>query len=340
MAAVSVIIPTYNCSRFLVESLESVFAQSEPPMEVIVVDDGSTDDTQDILARYRDRLIVVQGEHGGLSDARNRGLARARGDLVAFHDADDVACSDRLSFQLSFLRQNPGYDAVFCNGERMDTGESAKNRLVPPKIARRLERKLITAADLFEGYPVYFQGALVPRRSFARAGGLDVTLRVQPDIEYAYRLLAHMRATFVDRVVFLYRWHTTNNSADRLGGREDIARILEGLESNDPQIVRLIGRRRLTLRLARHYYRIARMHLTIGNIAKADAAATRAVDLQPLNPRYQLLRLWHLRRASVAARVEAPSTSRATGPSAEPVRTDASSAHPRSMRGDASRPCP
>ena len=302
MATVSVIIPTYNCARFLVESLESIFAQTEPPIEVIVVDDGSTDETQDILAGYRDRLVVVQREHGGLSAARNHGLAQARGDLVAFHDADDVARPDRLAFQLAFLRENPVYDAVFCNGERMDTAESANSRLVPPTIARRLDRKLITAAHIFEGYPVYFQGALVPRRAFARAGELDVTLRVQPDIEYAYRLLAHMRAGFVDRVVFQYRWHTTNNSGDRLGGREDIARILERLEREDPDTVRLIGRRRIRLRLARHYYRIARRHLALGNIAKADDAATRAVDLRPLNPRYQLLRLWHLTRASAAAR--------------------------------------
>jgi len=63
MATVSVIIPTYNCARFLAESLDSIFAQTEPPMEVIVIDDGSTDETRGILARYGDRLVVVQAEH-------------------------------------------------------------------------------------------------------------------------------------------------------------------------------------------------------------------------------------------------------------------------------------
>src|SRR5262245_66638565 len=100
MPALSVIIPTYNCGRFLRESLDSIFAQTERDLEVIVVDDGSTDDTPAVLARYAGRITVVQGAHGGLSAARNLGLARATGDWVAFHDADDVAVRDRLEWSL------------------------------------------------------------------------------------------------------------------------------------------------------------------------------------------------------------------------------------------------
>jgi hypothetical protein len=99
----------------------------------------------------------------------------------------------------------------------------------------------------------------------------------------------------VDRIVFRYRWHTTNNSGDRLGGREDIARILDRLQDGDPAAVRLIGARRLRARLARHYYRIARQRLALGDRALAAAAARRATALCPLHPRYQLLRLWHAR---------------------------------------------
>ena len=115
---------------------------------------------------------------------------------------------------------------------------------------------------------------------------------MQPDIEYGYRLFAGCAATFVDRVVFRYRWHATNNSSDRLGGRVDIARILERLLAQDGEAARTIGRRRLRARLARHYYRIARQRAALGDVPEARAAIRQATALRPLDPRYQLLRLW------------------------------------------------
>jgi glycosyltransferase involved in cell wall biosynthesis len=290
MPAISVIIPTYNCGRFLAESLDSVFAQTFRDFEVIVVDDGSTDDTSSVLAGYAGRLTVVAGGHGGLSSARNLGLARATGDWVAFHDADDVALPDRFTFATHYLATHPEYDTIFCNGERMAPGTG---RLVPAEFFHRSTTRALDAEDLFLGYPVYFQGSLVPRRAFVAAGSFDATLRVQPDIEYGYRLLAHCRAAIVDRVVFRYRWHTTNNSGDRLGGREDIARILTNLETIAPAAASQIGTRRLRARLALHYYRIARQRMDRGELSEARMALGRAADLQPLHPRYQLLRLWH-----------------------------------------------
>src|SRR5207253_603179 len=184
---------------------------------------------------------IVRAPHGGLSAARNAGLAAAHGEWIAFHDADDVALPDRLAFQLDLLRAHPAYEAVFCNGERMDGAPPERPYVVPSAIVRRCLNRRLTAVELFAGYPVYFQGALVPRRAFEAAGPFDPSLRVQPDIEYGYRLFARCAATFVDRAVFRYRRHDTNNSGDRLGGRQDIARILERLLVQDPEAVRTIG---------------------------------------------------------------------------------------------------
>ena len=282
---ISVLIPTYNCGPWLRESLDSIFAQTHRDLEVVVVDDGSTDDTPAVLAGYAGRLTVVPGRHEGLSAARNLCLAHAHGDLVAFHDADDVALPDRLAWHLEHLRTHPEYDTVFANGERMD----GAGRVVPPTVARPAHGRRLTASDLFVGFPVYFQGALVPRRAFEAAGRFDSAFPVQPDIEHGYRLLHHCRATFVDRVVFRYRWHTTNNSRDRLGGREDIARILDRLAADDPDSVREIGAARLTARRARHWFRIAQRRLERGQHDEARAAAARAVALRPLQLRYRLL---------------------------------------------------
>ncbi|TMB52645.1 MAG: glycosyltransferase [Deltaproteobacteria bacterium] len=292
MPLVSFVIPTYNCAPYLTESLESILAQTFRDFEVVVVDDGSTDHTWTVLARYSDHATIVRAPHGGLSAARNAGLSAARGEWIAFHDADDVALPDRLAFQVEFLRGQSTYDAVFCNGERMADPGAEPRPVVPPAIARRWAGRRVGAAALFQGYPVYFQGALVPRRAFDAAGEFDTSLRVQPDIEYGYRLFAGCAATFVDRVVFRYRWHATNNSSDRLGGRVDIARILERLLAQDGEAARTIGRRRLRARLARHYYRIARQRAALGDVPEARAAIRQATALRPLDPRYQLLRLW------------------------------------------------
>jgi len=292
MALVSVVVPTYNCAPYLAESLESILAQTFRDFEIIVVDDGSTDHTWAVLGRYAGVATIVRAPHGGLSAARNAGLAAAHGQWIAFHDADDVALPDRLAFQLDFLRAHPTYDAVFCNGERMDAGSPDNPYVVPLGVVRRCQDRRLTAAELFRGYPVYFQGSLVPRQAFEAAGEFDPSLRVQPDIEYGYRLFARCAATFVDRAVFRYRWHATNNSGDRLGGRQDIARILERLLVEDPEAVRTIGRRRIRARLARHYYRIARQRAALGEGREARAAIRQAAALRPLDPRYQLLRLW------------------------------------------------
>lgn len=286
MPELSVVIPTYNCAPFLVESLDSILGQVDDTAEVIVVDDGSEDETPAVLSRYRSRITVVQGRHGGLSAARNLGLAHATGDWVAFHDADDVALPDRVGFTRAYLDAHPEIDAVFCNGERLDRpGE----RMVPPDIAARCNGKLLSPEHIFLGYPIYFQGALIPRRAFVEAGEFDISIRVQPDIEYGYRLVRLLKARFVDRVLFKYRWHPGGNSRDRLGGREDIAGILEGLLLENGPAAHTIGLKRLRARIARHYYRIARTCHIRDDRARARHAARRAVLFAPFNLRYRLL---------------------------------------------------
>jgi glycosyltransferase involved in cell wall biosynthesis len=291
MAAISVIVPTYNCARYLAESLDSVFAQSERDLEVIVVDDGSTDETPRVLAAYAGRITVVEGGHGGLSSARNLGLARATGDWIAFHDADDIAVPDRLAWSLAFLREHPAFDAVFCNGRRMQVDDPARAGVVPARYFTATAGRALSVVDLFEGYPVYFQGALVPRRAFAAAGAFDPAYRVQPDLEYGYRLFPRLRAACVDRTMFHYRWHTTNNSGDRLGTREDIARVLERLPAVAPDAVAAIGARRIREQIARHYFRIGVTRLGRNQRAAARQAFVQAATLRPLHLRYQWMRL-------------------------------------------------
>src|SRR5208337_4579078 len=106
-ASVSVVIPTYNRGELLIETIESILAQTAKPGEVIVVDDGSTDDTQERLARYADRVRYVRQPNQGVAAARNHGVREARGKWIAFIDSDDVWHPRKLECQLRVLADHP-----------------------------------------------------------------------------------------------------------------------------------------------------------------------------------------------------------------------------------------
>jgi len=115
MPRVSVIIPTYNRARYLPETLESVFAQTYRDYEVIVIDDGSTDNTAEVLESYLDRIVYVRKENGGQGSARNAGLKIARGEYIAFLDSDDLWLPDKLELQVRYLDEHPDVGLVFTD---------------------------------------------------------------------------------------------------------------------------------------------------------------------------------------------------------------------------------
>ena len=102
---VSIVIPCYNAERFLAEALESAFLQSYPSTEIIVVDDGSTDRTADLIRAYGDSVLADFGSHGGASAARNRGTALARGEFIQYLDADDLLTPDAVAHRVAALQK-------------------------------------------------------------------------------------------------------------------------------------------------------------------------------------------------------------------------------------------
>jgi cellulose synthase/poly-beta-1,6-N-acetylglucosamine synthase-like glycosyltransferase len=114
MPKVSVVMSVYNGERYLAEAIESILAQTFPDFEFIIIDDGSTDSTPDILNRYDDaRIVLVRNQENiGLTRSLNRGIRMAHGDYVARQDADDVALPERLAAQVSFLDEHPGIGVV------------------------------------------------------------------------------------------------------------------------------------------------------------------------------------------------------------------------------------
>ena len=115
MPKISVIVPTYNRARFVTKAIDSVLAQTYKDYEIIVVDDGSTDNTKQVLRPYMDRIHYIYQENTGVSTARNAGIRAAKGDWVAFLDSDDEWLPERLAVAMEAVQQNPRIIAHFTN---------------------------------------------------------------------------------------------------------------------------------------------------------------------------------------------------------------------------------
>ncbi len=287
MAEVSVIVPTYNRRALLAESLASLGAEEGVDDEIVVVDDGSTDGTAAWLATLGDpRIRVLSGAHAGIAAARNRGLAAARGAIVAFHDSDDLALPGRLARPLAYLRAHPDVDLVVQNGVIETDGQ--REPWVRPAVAQVLGRGPLGVAEIFRWNLGQLQGVCVRRRALEAVGGFDPAFDVLEDLDLVLRLAVRFRAVFLDAPAFVYRRHAASASADRTRLREAAIRLGEKLVAAHPEVLPLLGARTFRRRQARRWARLARGCAEAGDVAGARAALARACALRPGSVRYRL----------------------------------------------------
>lgn len=204
--AVSALIPAHNAAPFLERAIASVRAQGEADLEIVVVDDGSTDATPDIVARLAaepgNPIVSIRTVNRGVAAARNTALDAARGDLIAFLDADDAWPAGRLAAMRARLARDPALDVVIG------------------KVQPVREANYAAYWDLvdFPREPILFSlvgAALVRRPVYDRLGRFDTTLRRGEDMDWYFRLLeARVPLVVLDRVVLYYTLHDRNMSLD------------------------------------------------------------------------------------------------------------------------------
>jgi glycosyltransferase involved in cell wall biosynthesis len=207
MVTVSVVIPTFNHQTFISAAVESALAQTLRPLEVIVVDDGSTDATVEILAPYLSRIRLVRQPNQGVSAARNVGAGRATGEVLAFLDADDLWLPGKLERQVQRLRSDPGLGLVHCGMEEVDgQGNPLRERLdgmegwVAPELLLFRQSVILGAGS----------SALIRRDVFQQVGGFDSRLSTSADWDLCYRIASRWEVGFVREVLFRYRLHGAN----------------------------------------------------------------------------------------------------------------------------------
>ena len=216
---VSVIIPNYNHARYVADAIRSVLSQTYRCYEIIVVDDGSTDDSRAVVARFGDRVTYIYQPNAGLSAARNTGIRASSGSLIGVLDADDLYEPDYLEVLVAALREHPDAGGVHCGYRFVDH----ENRPLPQVEARAIDPEALHGA-LLDGNFLVPESILLRRSVYEDVGPFDETLRACEDWD------VWLRASSRHRVVHSPRLLTRH-------------RVLPGSMSTDPE-------RMLTSRLA------------------------------------------------------------------------------------------
>jgi len=230
---VSIIVPSFNMARFLPEAMKSALAQSYANIEVLIVDDGSTDDTPEVVRQWESdpRVRVHRQANGGLSHARNQGIALTRGPFIALLDADDTWSTDKLSRQMKLFEGRAKVGVVYSDFALMDReGKSL------PRGPMRMHRGWVSGALLIENF-VPASSAVVRRKCFELYGGFDTRLRTGEDYDMWLRLSPHFQFEFLAEPVMQYRIGGWQMSKDYRARYETGIRTMQNFLDNNPDVV-------------------------------------------------------------------------------------------------------
>ena len=284
---VSVVIPTYQRAQLLQESIDSVLAQTYRDFEVIVVDDGSTDGTRDVVAGYRERVTYIYQENRGPASARNNGIRAARGKLIAFQDSDDLWLPEKLAQQVPLFEQDPEIGLVYCdmsyfrsNGP-CDRPSSFKSH--SPPLSGEVFREMFV-----EGTPMHTPTSVVRRRCLDEVGLFPEGLQFFEDQDLWYRIARKFRIDYVDAPLVQCRIHDTYSKKKvHISQRAFRKRMLEA----SPWLYDDLTKEELRRGYYRHAYRAALAHVATNETALARQALAECLAFDPLWLKAHMVRL-------------------------------------------------
>lgn len=219
---VSIVIPAYNYAMFLPEAIESILSQDYPRIELLVIDDGSTDGTRELLASYGDRFWWDSQPNAGQPATLNRGWQRAGGELLAYLNADDVLAPGAVAAAVAALQAQPAAVMTYCDFALIDraSAETARHHM-PARVD--LPRLLRT------GFAPFGPGSFMRRAAIEATAGWDPSLARVPDFDFALRLACLGTFVHVPRVMASFRVHESSISFAAPPSRvtEEAVRVVE-----------------------------------------------------------------------------------------------------------------
>jgi glycosyltransferase involved in cell wall biosynthesis len=237
-STVSVIIPTYNYGHFLGDAIESVLNQTYPITEIIVVDDGSNDITEEVVKKFGEKVNYIKQNNGGLSKARNTGLENSTGDFIAFLDADDMWLPQKIEKEIAKFQEDDQFGLVFCGMREFDTVTNETIHLHLNGEEGWIAKELL----LLEKPAVIGIGStgLISRETLENVGSFDTDLKHSEDWDFSYRVAKKYKIGFVREVLVNYRNHG-NNMHKNLKNLESAVQICfkKAFQTNDQNVLAL-----------------------------------------------------------------------------------------------------
>jgi glycosyltransferase involved in cell wall biosynthesis len=292
----SVVVPAHDAAPYLAAALDSILSELPEGGEVIVVDDASRDATPEVLARYADRVRVARNDvAGGPGRARNAGVTMARGDVLGFLDADDLALPGRFAALLGILDADPALDLAFGNGVKIYEGSDRTRPVIRRAYARRLRRH-VGVSELLLGSWMYPQALCVRTEAFRRLGGFAA--EPVEDWDFGLRAALRLNVRFVDVPVFAYRQHPGSLTTKRLEFIHLMLGLLERFVASNPDLPQHVPQTEIDRALARYEARAAQQHARNDDGDGARTLLRRAVAHDPWSLRYR----WRLTKLQLGLR--------------------------------------
>jgi hypothetical protein len=279
---VAVVIPTYNCASFLAAAIESVLAQTYRNFRIVVIDDGSTDATPEVMRLYADRCICLWQPNAGAAAARNRGIRESTSKYIAFLDADDLWHPTKLERQIQFLNLHPDVGLVCSDFSMTGNGSSSDSFFsttrVPPD-GRMFEH-------LLRNCIVFTSSVVVPRQVIDEAGMFNESLSVCEDMNLWLRIASRWNIAALREVLVTRRNRQESLSATAAGTIVSLNHGLASFQHIESSCPHLSPRETRALRqmLALFYYKSGSSLLTGGACQPARTHLARSLRYMPFQP--------------------------------------------------------
>jgi len=295
---VSIVIPAYNSGPLLRDTLAGIRSQTFQNFEIIVVDDGSTDDTQQIVTSTAPAVRFYRQSNQGPAAARNRGVSLALGEYIAFCDHDDIWNERHLETLLAVFLKNASTamafdNAIHCSIEALD---GVPHNL--PGHEKTLVGGPVTIKQVWQCCVASMSVVMVRKRIFDKLGGLHPKIWGLDDLHFYLRLASQYTVRFVDYDGC--RKRITGKNLLPMVGLEGQVKCLEDIRAHHPEVVRAIGEFRYRLRLARKYRKLARRCSSLDQQSTASRYYWQAYRLNFLNVAL-LKQLWLASRTGPTA---------------------------------------
>ena len=290
---VSVVMPAYNARPFIEEAIRSVLNQDYPNIELVVVDDGSRDGTPEAAEQFDVRVKVLRQRNAGPAAARNRGIAAAGGDFIAFLDADDVWFPGKVSMQVQYLQGHPDVGVVFGGFLRWYPQPDGSFLAAPAPVNLGSPLKLVPGhsgwiyKDILLDSVICIITAMVRRSVIEKVGTFDESLRTGEDYDFWLRVSRQFRAAEFDRTLAYYRMHAASTTQVPRKENNEYKVLLKTLAACGPAGPDKVATPESALR--ERFFKLCfdhgYFHVHRGDAEVAQEAFSAALHYSPLRPK-------------------------------------------------------